>query len=510
MWTLGWIAQALNTSCQNPDITITGTVVTDSRQVKPGDLYVARRGENSDGHDFLAAAKKAGAAAAIVEQAQAAETVGIAYVQVPEATRALGWLAHQHLAFLRQQSGGKKPICVGITGSAGKTTTKDLLSVLLSKLGKVVAPEKSFNNEVGLPLTVLKAEEDTDFLVLEMGASGPGHLALLTEIAPLDMAIELMVGHAHLGGFGGISALARAKAELLWGLRNFPGERSFSLSPEAERAKQSFAEDGYQDSFSQLPAKTSLAILNVDDERVRQMASGQAVRYFGSLETANDLGICANDSGVYASQITIDDNGRTEFLITRGKDNVKVKLGLIGKHNVSNALAAVTAATELGLGLQDAALVLEKARPLSEHRLAVREIESDITVIDDSYNANLDSMRSGIKTLQTLAQAKRRGRTVAVLGEMLELGADSAEHHRLVGEACLEAKIAVVITVGEQAKPIYTMVSDHAEAQHVENADKALRVVRQVVSPGDTVLIKGSNGSGVWRIADALTGGSNA
>ena len=173
-------------------------------------------------------------------------------------------------------------------------------------------------------------------------------------------------------------------------------------------------------------------------------------------------------------------------------------------------MAAVTAATELGLGLQDAALVLEKARPLSEHRLAVREIESDITVIDDSYNANLDSMRSGIKTLQTLAQAKRRGRTVAVLGEMLELGADSAEHHRLVGEACLEAKIAVVITVGEQAKPIYAMVSDHAEAQHVENADKALRVVKQVISPGDTVLIKGSNGSGVWRIADALTGGSNA
>lgn len=510
MWTLGWIAQALNSSCQNPDITITGTVVTDSRQVKPGDLYVARRGESSDGHDFLAAAKKAGAAAAIVEQAQAAETVGIAYVQVPESTRALGWLAHQHLAFLRQQSGGKKPICVGVTGSAGKTTTKDLLSVLLSKLGKVVAPEKSFNNEVGLPLTVLKAEEDTDFLVLEMGASGPGHLALLTEIAPLDMAIELMVGHAHLGGFGGIAALAKAKAELLWGLRIFPGERSFSLSPEAARAKQSFAEDGYQDSFSGLPAKTSLAILNVDDERVRQMASGQAVRYFGSLETANDLGLCANDSGVYASQITIDGNGRPEFLITRGKDKVKVKLGLIGKHNVSNALAAVTAATELGLGLQDAALVLEKARPLSEHRLAVREIESDITVIDDSYNANLDSMRSGIKTLQTLAQAKRRGRTVAVLGEMLELGADSAEHHRLVGEACLEAKIAVVITVGEQAKPIYTMVSDHAEAQHLENADKALRVVRQVISPGDTVLIKGSNGSGVWRIADALTGGSNA
>ena len=158
MWTLGWIANALNRSCQNPDIEVTGQVVTDSREVKPGDLYVARRGEHSDGHSFLAAAKNAGAAAAIVERSEEAEKAGIAYIQVPEATRALGWLAHSHLANLRSQASGNKPICVGITGSAGKTTTKDLLSSLLQLRGAVVAPEKSYNNEFVEPLTILRAD----------------------------------------------------------------------------------------------------------------------------------------------------------------------------------------------------------------------------------------------------------------------------------------------------------------------------------------------------------------
>ena len=196
--------------------------------------------------------------------------------------------------------------------------------------------------------------------------------------------------------------------------------------------------------------------------------------------------------------------------MTRGSETLKVKLGLVGRHNVANALAAVTAATELGVSLDEAARVLENARPLSQHRLDVQEIGSDITVIDDSYNANLDSMRSGINTLKTLTQAKGKGRAVAILGEMLELGADSETHHRLVGKACIEAGIEVVVTVGQQATPIYQTVLDHAEAQHCENAEEALRVVRQVLAPGDTVLVKGSNGSGVWKIAEALTGGSDS
>lgn len=507
MWILGWIADALNRPCNNPDIEVAGRVVTDSREVKPGDLYVARRGENSDGHSFLAAAKDAGAAAALVERPEEAEKAGIPYVQVLEATRALGWLAHAHLADLRAKGAGEKPVCVGITGSAGKTTTKDLLSTLLQLRGEVVAPEKSYNNEVGVPLTILRADETTDFLVLEMGASGPGHLSLLTEIAPLDMAIELMVGHAHLGGFGSIEGLAQAKAELLWGLRNFPGKRYWPLSDPALQAKEVFKQDGYSDAFPVASAATSLAILNLDDERVRQMASGQGIRYFGELETAEGGKAGLNHPGVYASQVKIDGQGRAEFLMTRGLEKIKVKLGLVGRHNVTNAVAAVTAATELGVSLPEAARLLENAHPLSQHRLDVQEVESDITVIDDSYNANLDSMRSGIKTLQTLAKAKGRGRAIAVLGEMLELGADSGNHHRLVGQACVQANLDLVITVGKDAEPIYQTVSHHAEAQHCENAEQALKVIRQVLTPGDTVLIKGSNGSGVWKIADALTGG---
>lgn len=509
MWTLGWIAEALNRTCKNSDTIIAGRVVTDSREVAPGDLYVARVGENSDGHNYLENAWRAGAAAALVERQEPAEQVGIPYVQVTEATRALGWLAHCHLAALRRKGHGKRPVCIGITGSAGKTTTKDLLTSLLQLQGQVIAPEKSYNNEVGVPLTILRADETTDFLVLEMGASGPGHLALLTEIAPLDMAIELMVGHAHLGGFGSIEGLAQAKAELLWGLRNYEGKRYWPLSAPAQQARQVFQQDGYHEEESAQKATPSLAILNCGDEKVRQMASGAQIRYFGELKpegTRQETEV----KGVYASQVTVGSDGRPTFWMTRGSETLKVKLGLLGRHNVSNALAAVTAATELGVSLAQAARVLENARPLSQHRLDVREIESEITVIDDSYNANLDSMRSGITTLKTLAQAKGRGRAVAVLGEMLELGIDSETHHRLVGKACIEAGIEVVVTVGQQATPIYQTVLDHAEAQHCENAEEALRVVRQVLAPGDTVLVKGSNGSGVWRIAEALTGGSDS
>ena len=509
MWTLGWIAEALNRTCKNSDTIIAGRVVTDSREVAPGDLYVARVGENSDGHNYLENAWRAGAAAALVERQEPAEQVGIPYVQVTEATRALGWLAHCHLAALRRKGHGKRPVCIGITGSAGKTTTKDLLASLLQLQGQVIAPEKSYNNEVGVPLTILRADETTDFLVLEMGASGPGHLALLTEIAPLDMAIELMVGHAHLGGFGSIEGLAQAKAELLWGLRNFTGKRYWPLSPAAEQARLVFQQDGYREDAPSENAAPSLAILNCGDEKVRQMASGAQIRYFGELKPEG-TGQETEVKGVYASQVTVGSDGRPTFWMTRGSETLKVKLGLLGRHNVSNALAAVTAATELGVSLAQAARVLENARPLSQHRLDVREIESEITVIDDSYNANLDSMRSGITTLKTLAQAKGRGRAVAVLGEMLELGIDSETHHRLVGKACIEAGIEVVVTVGQQATPIYQTVLDHAEAQHCENAEEALRVVRQVLAPGDTVLVKGSNGSGVWRIAEALTGGSDS
>ena len=509
MWTLGWIAEALNRTCKNSDTIIAGRVVTDSREVAPGDLYVARVGENSDGHDYLENAWRAGAAAALVERQEPAEQVGIPYVQVPEATRALGWLAYCHLAALRRKGQGKRPVCVGITGSAGKTTTKDLLASLLQLKGQVIAPEKSYNNEVGVPLTILRADETTDFLVLEMGASGPGHLALLTEIAPLDMAIELMVGHAHLGGFGSVEGLAQAKAELLWGLRNYEGKRYWPLSTPAQQARLVFEQDGYREESPSEKVAPSLAILNCGDEKVRQMASGAQIRYFGERKPVR-TGQETEAKGVYASQVTVGGDGRPAFWMTRGSETLKVKLGLVGRHNVTNALAAVTAATELGVSLAQAARVLENARPLSQHRLDVREIESDITVIDDSYNANLDSMRSGITTLNTLTQAKGRGRAVAVLGEMLELGADSENHHRLVGKACLEAGIEVVVTVGQQATPIYQTVLDHAEAQHCENAEEALRVVRQVLAPGDTVLVKGSNGSGVWKIAEALTGGSDS
>ncbi|MDN6793919.1 MAG: UDP-N-acetylmuramoyl-tripeptide--D-alanyl-D-alanine ligase [Propionibacterium sp.] len=455
-----WVAEVVSGRLVGPDVTITAAVVTDSREVLPGSLYVARRGESADGHAFVGAAADKGAVCALVEHV--VEGAALTQVVVEDSTRALGDLAHAHLADLRA---GGDLVVVAITGSVGKTTTKDLLAQALSPLAPTVAPRLSFNNEVGAPLTVLRADRDTRYLVLEMGASGPGHLTYLTGIASPDIAVELRVGSAHLGGFGSREAVARAKVELVDG--ELPG---------------------------------AVTVLNADDDLVSAMAShakGPVLRF------SEEPGRPAE---VRASAVHADEGDHASFTLSTPTGVADVHLGLVGAHHVHNALAAATVCHALGMDAAQIARALDDATAQSPHRMAVSRVEVGghrVTVVDDAYNANPDSMNAGLRALASLSHGRR---SVAVLGEMLELGETSAELHRQVGELAATLGIDVVIAVGQGAAPLLEPLEGRALTAFAPDAQEATAQVRALLQDGDVVLVKGSNGSGVWRTADALTG----
>lgn len=442
---------------------VAAAVVTDSREVVPGSLFVALRGENTDGHRFIDQAIERGAAAVLAER----EVPGHPTILVEDTLAALGMLARRYLALLRSQ----QPLdVVAVTGSAGKTTTKDLALQILGTRGPTIAPVASFNNEVGLPLTVLRADASTRYLVLEMGANHLGELTYLTNIAPPDVAIVLMVGEAHVGEFGGIDAVARAKAELVQGLR-----------------------------------EGGTAILNADDLRVAAMAAHAHGRVltFGNV-TGTD---------VRAEYVTVRPDGGADFVIreSRTDETAAVSLRLIGAHNVTNALAAVTAAIAIGVPLRDAVDALNDATAISPHRMHVVDRADGITIIDDSYNANPDSMRAALRTLAMIAARKRR--TIAVLGEMLEMGADSRARHDEVGRLAVRLNISLTIVVGDGASGIYDGVTQEGswgdEAIFVSSLDEARARLATELQPGDVVLLKSSHGSGLWKLADELLAEGN-
>ena len=357
--TLAQMVQAVHGSAEHCDCddleTVTATsVVTDSRQVVDGALFVAIAGEHVDGHDFVDAAARQGAAAALVERE--IKSAPIAQIVVPDTVAALGALAK---ANLEARKAIDEPFTIiGITGSVGKTTTKDLLHALLSTQGETVAPKGSFNNEIGLPLTALKVGERTRYLVAEMGANHIGEIARLTKIAPPDIAVVLKVGVAHLGEFGSVERIAQAKSEIVRG-----------------------------------EAPNAITVLNADDERVAAM-SGIAkgdVFWFGiDKAQAHDI-----DGYMAADDIALDDLGHPVFeLVSSQGVEQRVSLGIGGRHNVMNALAAASVAKLLGMPLERIAQVLADTRRISPHRMAVSEVERDgarFTLIDDSFNANPDS-----------------------------------------------------------------------------------------------------------------------
>ena len=452
-----WIAEAVSGRLVGNDVPVTGPVVTDSREAQAGSLYVARRGESADGHAFVSGAAKRGAVAAIVEH-EVDEAV--AQIVVEDSTEALGALARAHVEKLR--SSGDLDV-IAMTGSVGKTTTKDLLLQIMSEDGPTVAPKLSFNNEVGLPLTVLLAEESTRHLVLEMGASGPGHITYLTDIVAPDVAIELCVGHAHVGGFGGFEGVAAAKAELIKGTR--PG---------------------------------GPVILNTDDPNVEAMAplaTGRVIRFSASGNERAD---------VVARDVHLDRADRASFTLVTPEGEAPIDLKIVGRHHVANALAAAAGALTLGVSLQTVAAVLSCARALSPHRMDVRELRvdgMDLTLIDDSYNANLDSMRAGIAALASIGRDSQR---IAVLGEMLELGEDSQSLHQQVGVLIADAGVETLIGLGTDAHYYLEGAPDVPNREVAADPQDAARLALEHAMDGAVVLVKGSFGSQSWQVADIL------
>lgn len=450
-FTLAEVAQAVGGESQGSlDTVITG-VTLDSRAIRPGDLFVALQGERVDGHDFIDAALTAGASAVLGQHL--GEATGVV---VDDSTEALGRLATALLGRLDQLT------TVAMTGSSGKTSTKDLLSQVLSDAGETIAPPGSFNNELGLPLTVLQCTETTKYLVLEMGARGVGHIAYLCGIATPDVAMVLNVGSAHVGEFGDRDAIARAKSEIVMALR-----------PEG------------------------IAVLNADDPRVSAMRSvtkGKVVT-FGEAQSA-DLRL---------SNLTLDALARPSFTLHHGSEVADVALSLSGEHMAANAAAAAAAAVAMGVPLAQVAASLSGAQARSRWRMEVSQTTDGVTIINDAYNANPESVRAALKSLVAMAG---EGRTWAVLGEMLELGDESVEQHDAIGRLAVRLDVSKLIAVGEGARPIHMGAAHEGswgeESSWVPDVDTALEVLRAQLAPGDVLLIKASRAVGLERVADAL------
>ncbi len=456
--TLAEIAQAVGGSTydiHDPALQVTGPVVIDSRQVRPGSLFAAFAGERVDGHDYAAEAVGRGAVAVL-----AVRPLGVPAIVVDDVTAALGALARFVIARLGVD-------VVALTGSSGKTSTKDLIAQLLRRIGPTVWPEGNLNNEIGLPLTALRVQEGTQHVVLEMGARGVGHIRYLTGLTPPRIGVVLNVGTAHIGEFGGRERIAEAKGELV----------------------ESLPADG-------------VAVLNADDPLVRAMAGRTAARVvlFGE----------APEARVRAEDVRLDPKGRPRFTLRTPSGCAPVSLRLYGEHHVSNALAAAAVAGELGMPAEEIACALSSSGTLSRWRMEVVERPDGVTVVNDAYNANPDSMRAALRALA--AMCGPGGRTWAVLGEMAELGEDSLAEHDAVGRLAVRLNVSKLVTVGGQEAAWLDMGAKNEgswgeESVHVSDAETAVELLRGQLRTGDVVLVKASRSVGLERVAQALLEG---
>ncbi len=446
----------------DPAAVVTGEVVIDSRRAGPGGLFAAVAGERADGHDFALAAVAAGAVAVLATRPVPVPSSLAPSVIVGDVPAALAALA-------RFVADALPAVAIaGITGSSGKTTTKDLAAQLIERLGPAIAPAGSFNNEFGHPLTVLRADTATRYLVLELSARGPGHIAYLCRIAPPRYGVVLNVGHAHAGEFGGLDQVARAKGELV----------------------------------EALPADGA-AILNADDPRVLAMAARTAARVV-------TFGVDDRAALIRAADVRLDDLGRPSFTLLTPEGPAAVTLRLHGAHIVPDAVAAAALARELGLGLADIADGLCAAVARSPWRMEVRRRGDGVTVINDAYNANPESVAAALQALRHLA---RDGRGFAILGHMAELGDTSRASHEDIGELAARADLAGLVAVGEEAAPILAgarrVRSWTGEALAVPDGPAALGALENQLKPGDVVLVKASRAAHLEGVAALLARGDD-
>ncbi|WP_394434885.1 UDP-N-acetylmuramoyl-tripeptide--D-alanyl-D-alanine ligase [Streptomyces sp. SGAir0957] len=435
-------------------VRVTGPVVIDSRKVETGSLFAAFAGERVDGHDYAREVVDKGAAAVL-----ASRPVGVPAIVVDDVKAALGALA-QHVV---ERLGAT---LVALTGSAGKTSTKDLIAQVLSRKAPTVFTPGSFNNEIGLPLTALSATDETKFLVLEMGARGKGHIRYLTGLTPPRVGVVLNVGSAHIGEFGGKEQIAEAKGELV----------------------ESLPADG-------------TAILNADDPLVRAMESRTKAKVLLFGEAA--------EADVRAANVRLTENGRPAFDLHTPSGCSEVTLRLYGEHHVSNALAAAAVAHDLGMSASEIALALSEADSLSRWRMEVTERPDGVTIVNDAYNANPESMRAALRALVAMGKGRR---TWAVLGHMAELGDESLAEHDAVGRLAVRLNVSKLVAVGGREASwlrlgAYNEGSWGEESVHVSDAQAAVDLLRSELRPGDVVLVKASRSVGLESVAQALLEG---
>lgn len=460
---------------QDPEALTVTHADTDSRSMRQDSLFIAKPGETTDGHLFIDSALESGATLVLAER-ETEDQAGKEHpaVIVDDVVAAMGSLAADIVRRIREHS---ETTVIGITGSAGKTTTKDLLKSLLQPEGPTVAPQGSYNGEVGVPLTIFTAELETRFLVVEMGADAPGNIAELCEMVRPDIGVVLMVGSAHAGKFGGADKIAQTKGEL------------------AEGA-------------------SAHIILNADDTQVAAMASRAAapITWFGE----------SPDADVQAQDLTSDHAGRPVLTLAHrdadsaSSEGYRITSGLTGTHHVTNILAAAAAAYRAGVSLQSIAERLDGLGPASRWRMERTERPDGVTIINDAYNANPESMREALKTLARLAhpESGEDRRAVAVLGAMLELGDEHNIAHIRTGETVVRLNIDQTLVVGDDAYPLYRGAvaegSWNEEAHWVPDADEAEAWLQEHLRPGDIVLFKSSNGAGLRLLGDRVAGRKDA
>jgi UDP-N-acetylmuramoyl-tripeptide--D-alanyl-D-alanine ligase len=438
----------------DPSTVVTSEFVIDSRRVSPGSMFVAVVGERVDGHSFAAGAVAAGAVGVL----STAPVPGVPCVVTGSVVDALAALARYVLGRL------PSAVVAGITGSSGKTSTKDLCFSLVGRLGPTIAPAGSFNTEYGLPLTVLRSSADTRYLVLEMSARGIGHIAYLCGIAPPRYGVVLNVGHAHAGEFGGQDQIAVAKGELV----------------------------------EALPS-SGVAILNADDPRVIAMASRTPARVvtFGIASGTPDFG---------AEGVRLDPMGRASYTLVTAAGSAPVSLRVHGAHQVPDSLAAAALACSLGLGLDEVADGLSSAVARSRWRMEVSTRGDGVVIINDAYNANPESVKAALDSLGHMAA--QGGRAFAVLGHMAELGSSSAPEHVSVGAYAASLGVAGLVAVGEEAAPLLegarSVRSWHGEAVAVPDGAGAVEFLRELLKPGDVVLVKASRAASLESAAADL------
>lgn len=442
---LSQLERILSATRLGEDTSFTG-FSTDSRSIQPGELFVAIEGENFDGHTFLREVKARGAAAALVSKPQ--YDCAIPQIIVADTRRALAVWARWHRMQFPQVR------VVGITGSCGKTTTKEMLAAIFSTQGETLAARKSFNNDIGVPLTLLQLSDQHRYVVLEIGANHPHEIAPLARLADLDAAIITGVAPVHIEGFGDLQTIAVTKGEIFQGLK-----------------------------------QAGVAILNREDDFYhfwQQNLRMHPILSFG----------CVKEADVHATDISLSAQGQAKFILHIGNDNVAIQLPLLGRHNIYNALAASAAAYAMGVPLRAIKQGLENMQPAA-HRLQVLTGRQGVHIIDDSYNANPLAVKAALEIL-----SRASGERVWVFFDMRELGHMAEDAHRQVGAYAKKLGIQRLFALGELSR--LTVEAFGEGAMHFADQTQLLDALQGILRPGMTILIKGSRSGRLEKIVEAI------